>query len=525
MAVQIWLLRSKRLHSLLESFVFYLLDDPSEDALEEACKILPEISGPETYPKVAQVLLERENPETALMVMRWSGRDDVSELVSIGEAVTAVRVRVECRLLSEAFTYQRTLCLKVKEHKLKNGAEKHVSDDPDRWSWKEWMKILVNEFCCLSIRRNVVDRIIELPWNPDEEKYLHRCLLDSATDDPSSAVGSLLVVFYLQRYRYIQAYQVHFRLQKIEEAVISENQIGEEAMIRMLSQSRWRKELVTLPCVYALKQDKTIDILPAIQQQHVRSGQYSEMEDTSESASEAEKNSDLADAQQPEMISSSVPYSTNLIFLQRAKDAGVREHAANNGSPFQPSHMIGSASHGRLFTSTNRGRMNEVGSRTKTLKFGEASTPFKDLNKTRGNSQLKGKRTEETSQETNVDRFMKNNNMSSPYLSRATANNPVTVKRSSNHLNGSAQRPVSTFFGTRMQPDKELMSSDDPMDMSSRLKDNNNVLATESRNNSGGLRWKSDEASDEEDEPNWGIAPISSGSIPVKGRRRRFAAR
>ena len=77
-----------------------------------------------------------------------------------------------------------------------------------------------------------------------------------------------------------------------------------------------------------MKQDKTIDILPAIQQQHVRSGPYSEMKDTSESASEAEKNSDLADAQQPEMISSSVPYSINSIFLQRAKDAGAREPAA-----------------------------------------------------------------------------------------------------------------------------------------------------------------------------------------------------
>ncbi|CAN6995314.1 unnamed protein product [Brassica rapa subsp. trilocularis] len=99
--------------------------------------------------------------------------------------------------------------------------------------------------------------------------------------------------------------------------------------------------------------------------------------------------------------------------------------------------------------------------------------------------------------------------MSSPYLSRATANNPVTVKRSSNHLNGFAQRPESTFFGTRMQPDIELMSLVDPMDMSS----------------SGVLRWRSYEASDEEDEPNWGIAPISSGSMPVKGRRRRFAAR
>lgn len=170
---------------------------------QEACTILPEICGPETYPKVAQVLLERENPETALMVLRWSGRDGASELVSIGEAVTAVRVRMECGLLSEAFTYQRTLCLKVKEDKLKNGAVIHVADDVDSWSWTEWMKILVNEFCCLSIRRNLVDRIIELPWNPDEEKFLHRCLLDSATDDPSSPVGSLLVVFYLQVSNYI----------------------------------------------------------------------------------------------------------------------------------------------------------------------------------------------------------------------------------------------------------------------------------------------------------------------------------
>ncbi|KAL9302239.1 E3 ubiquitin-protein ligase HOS1 [Arabidopsis thaliana] len=497
-------------HSLLESFVFYLLDDHSEEALQEACRILPEICGPETYPKVAQVLLERDNPETALMVLRWSGRDGVSELVSIGEAVTALRVRVECGLLSEAFTYQRTLCLKVKENNLKNGAVKHASDDLDIWSWTEWMEILVNEFCCLSIRRNLVDRIIELPWNPDEEKYLHRCLLDSATDDPSSAVGSLLVVFYLQRYRYIQAYQVDLRLQKIEEAFVSDNQIGEEVMFRMRSQSHWRKELV----------DRAIDILPVIQQQQVRSGQFSEMEDASEGA----KKSDLPDA--PDMITSSVPFATtNSVFLQSANNARAREPVANNGSPFQPGHMIGNASHdlshGRLFTNANRGQKSEVRSVTKNLKFGEMSTPFKDLNRARGNSQLQGKRTEESSPEVNVDRYIENN-MSSPYLRRITANNPVTVKSSSNHLNGSSQKPESTFFGTRMQPDKDnFVDLDDPMDMSSSLKDNNNnVLATESRNNSGGLRWRSDETSDDEDEL------TSFGSMPVKGRRRRrFAAR
>ncbi|CAH8361395.1 unnamed protein product [Eruca vesicaria subsp. sativa] len=502
-------------HSLLESFVFYLLDDPSEEALQEACSTLPEICDPETYSKVAQVLLERENPETALMVLRWSGRDGVSELVSIGEAVTAIRVRVECGLLSEAFTYQRSLCLKVKENKLKNGALKDVSDDVDSWNWTEWMEILVNEFCCLSIRRNVVDRIIELPWNPDEEKYLHRCLLDSATDDPSSAVGSLLVVFYIQRYRYIQAYQVDLKLQKIEEAFVSENQIGEGVISRMRSQSLWRKELV----------DKAIDMLPVIQQQQVRSGQLSEVEDASESASEAARNSD---AQQPEMNSSTVPFHTT-VFLQMAKDAGAREPVANNGSstPFQPSRLIGNASHGKLLTSTNRGQKSEVRSITKTLKFGEVSTPFKDLDRARGN-RLKGKKTKDISPDINVDRFMENN-MSSPYLGRAAVNDPVTMNPRSNYLNGSEQKPESTFFGTRRQPGREHPSSnfvdlDDPMDMSSSFKDNNNVLATEKRNNSGGLRWRSDEASDEEDELKWDMEPTSFGSMPIKGRRTRIFA-
>lgn len=215
-------------------------------------------------------------------------------------------------------------------------------------------------------------------------------------------------------------------------------------------------------------------MLPVIQQQQVRSGQFSEMEDTSESASEEAKKSDLPDA--PEMITSSVPFSTNSVFLQRANNASTREPVANNGSPFQPGHLIGNASldisHGRLFTSANRGQKTEVRSITKTLKFGEVSTPFKDLNRARGNSQLKGKRTENSSPETNVDRFMENN-MSSPYLRRVKANSPGTMKPSSNHLNGSAQNPESTFFGSRMQPDKELSSHnfvdlDDQMDMSSR---------------------------------------------------------
>ncbi|KAB2039137.1 hypothetical protein ES319_D03G192900v1, partial [Gossypium barbadense] len=155
-------------HSLVESFILCLLDNHTDEALQ--------------------------NPEAAHMVLRWSGRDGGSQLVSLSETVTVVWVKVECRLLTEAFTYQRMLCTKVREKNFKYGP----SEDGQCRSWMDWTEILVSELCCLCIRRNLVDRIIELPWNSDEEKYIHKCRLDCATDDPSSANGSLLVVFKLQ---------------------------------------------------------------------------------------------------------------------------------------------------------------------------------------------------------------------------------------------------------------------------------------------------------------------------------------
>lgn len=134
------------------------------------------------------------------MVLRWSGRDGGSQLVSLSEAVTAVRVRVECALLTEAFTYQRMLCSKIREKNLKYGTSGDSFGDLNGESktWEQWVEILVTEICCLCIRRNLVDRMIELPWNSEEEKYIRKCLLDYATDDASTTVGSLLVVFYLQ---------------------------------------------------------------------------------------------------------------------------------------------------------------------------------------------------------------------------------------------------------------------------------------------------------------------------------------
>lgn len=129
------------------------------------------------------------------MALRWSGQDGGATLVSLGEAVTAVRVRVECGLLTEAFMYQRMICSKVKDKKLKDADDEVKEQFSD---WLIWLEVLVTEICCLCIRRSLVDRMIELPWNSDEEKHLHKCLFDVAMDDPSSTVGSLLVVFYLQ---------------------------------------------------------------------------------------------------------------------------------------------------------------------------------------------------------------------------------------------------------------------------------------------------------------------------------------
>lgn len=145
------------------------------------------------------MLLERQNPDAALMLLRWSGRDGCAELVSLNDAITATRVRVESGLLTEAFMNQRTMWMKAKEREL----NPQIVTDPDHIKgricpWMKWVELLVTEICLLCIRRNLVDRIIELPWNYDEEKYLHECLFYHAIYDPSTSIGSLLVVYYLQ---------------------------------------------------------------------------------------------------------------------------------------------------------------------------------------------------------------------------------------------------------------------------------------------------------------------------------------
>ena len=47
-----------------------------------------------------------------------------------------------------------------------------------------------------------------------------------------------------QRYRYAEAYQVHLKLEKVEEDSISEGSVSEEGLSRIKTASHWRANLV-----------------------------------------------------------------------------------------------------------------------------------------------------------------------------------------------------------------------------------------------------------------------------------------
>ncbi|KAH9777114.1 E3 ubiquitin-protein ligase HOS1 [Citrus sinensis] len=535
-------------HSLLESLTFYLLDDQTDEALQEACHLLPEISGPTTHPKIAQVLLERENPEAALMVLRWSGRDGGSLLVSLSEAVTAVRVRVECALLTEAFTYQRMLCTKVREKKLKFGTIGETFDDLQGGfkTWEQWLEVLVTEICCLCIRRNLVDRMIELPWNSDEEKYLHKCLLDSATDDPSTTVGSLLVVFYIQRYRYAEAYQVNLKLQSVEQDFISKNPVSEEVLSRMQSQIHWRTKFI----------DTSIELLPEVQRQLVKNGKLPLNAVNSSEEVEIPEKSDLRGSQEPKSVTLLIPTTADSSLLLPTSNvtpanSSVFESPTGPGrsikSPhFEVGHYGPSILHERLF-------MNKEGS---TYDFGVSKefkvdgfstpgvhqsslmnqTPLKGRNfssRTLSNSHQRDKVSDKISPEPEQNGFLSQHLNTIHHYSHRMTTNPASTPVSNRGLHKDLAGDLhSNLSSKRVHSDREdgpryMISSEDPMDVS--WSNGKKGFAVEDRQAiaGGGLRWRSDETSDEEEKQSPESAMgVASYTTPRRGiRRSRFARR
>lgn len=534
-------------HSLLESLTFYLLDDQTDEALREACHLLPEISGPTTHPKIAQVLLERENPEAALMVLRWSGRDGGSPLVSLSEAVTAVRVRVECALLTEAFTYQRMLCAKVREKKLKFGTIGETFDDLKGGfkTWEQWVEVLVTEICCLCIRRNLVDRMIELPWNSDEEKYLHKCLIDSATDDPSTTIGSLLVVFYIQRYRYAEAYQINLKLQSVEQDFISKNLVSEEVLSRLQSQIHWRTKFI----------DTSIELLPEIQQQLVKNGKLPLIAVNSSEEVETPEKSDLRGLQEPKSITLLTPTTADSLLLPTsnvtpAKSSVFESPTGPGGSVKSPYFEVGpygsSILHERLF-------MNKEGSTydfgvSKEFKVDGFSTPgvrqsspmnqmpLKErnfLSRTLSNSHRRDKVSDKISPEPEQNGFLSQYQNTVHHYSHRTTTNPASTPVSNRGLHNDLAGDLrSNLSSKRVHSDREdgpwyIISSEDQMDIP--WSNGKKGFAVEDRpaNAGGGLRWRSDETSDEEEEQSPESAMgVASYTTPRRGiRRSRFARR
>ncbi|KAK8483835.1 hypothetical protein V6N13_073416 [Hibiscus sabdariffa] len=529
-------------HSLLESFTFCLLDDHSQEALQECHQLLPEISGPETHPKIAQVLLERQNPKAALMVIRESGRDGGSQMVSLSEAVTIVRVKVECALLTEAFAYQRMICTKVREKKFKYEVNGDAFDELKGQcrSWMDWIDVLVTEFCCLCIRRNVVDQILELPWNGEEEKYIYKCLLDCATDDPTSTIGSLLVVFYLQRYRYVEAYQVNFKLWSLEEDFISTHSGDEnflEALSSMESHRQRRKKLV----------DKGIELLPEVLQQPVKTGILPDIVITSRQEDEIPTRTGFPELQEPKSASLLVPSTSDSIVLQPYHMATPLKPPASEipkilGGYANNSHVEtgthGSILPGRLFSDAER-LSNVEGS--KNFKFENISspgihrsspmfaTPLKGIGQ--GSSrELSSRRLQEKQSDKIISEGEQNGfvnqvrNASPPYSRRVTANPASTPSSNLGLFKGLAHNLQSNISGKRGQSGRDdrhwnVLPTEDLMDVSW----SNDERPLEDRNAHEGLRWRSDETSDDEEKSPDGTMEV--GATPHGGRRRRFGRR
>ncbi|KAF9689782.1 hypothetical protein SADUNF_Sadunf01G0128000 [Salix dunnii] len=507
-------------HSLLESLTFYLLDDNKEEALQEACNLLPEISGPSTHPKIAQVLLERGSPETALMVLRWSGHDG-SQMVSISDAVTAVRVRVECGLLTEAFMHQRLLCTKVKENKFKAGPPRDASSDPkgECRTWENWVEILVTEICCLCIKNNLVDRMIGLPWNSYEEKYLHKCLLDYAFHDPSTTIGSLLFVFYLQRYRYVEAYHVHSKLQSEEQEFISHNSLSGEALSRMRSAIHRRAELVV----------QSIQLLPKVQQEQLKTGKLPPEIHRMSGEVEIQERANHPMVQEPKSGSLLVSLPTNSSFVSLTNpnimlNPSALETPSRFGSSIKNSHLelgkYGSSSvlHQMLSSSVDK-NVKFDGISTPMIHHGSHMniTPLKETSRTPlevlPNSNLLHNLFDKMSPEREQYGFTKQlRNTSPPYSHRITAN-PVALFGGNNGL------PNDRNDGPRTKNSK-----DDPMDIAW---SGGEEFVVDEKEVNDGLRWRTDETS-EEDEEHVPERVVGVGTYTATARRvrkSRFARR
>ncbi|KAK9667980.1 hypothetical protein RND81_13G025800 [Saponaria officinalis] len=516
-------------HSLLESLTFYLLDDHTDTALQEACHLLPEISSPESHPKIAKVLLERGSPDSALMFLRWCGRD-VGADVSLREAVTAVRIKVECGLLTEVFMYQRMLCTEIKEKQLKHKLPVDISDSlkNEFRVWTDWVLVLVTEICCLCIRQNLVDRMIELPWNYDEEKHLHKCLLEFATADPSTTSGSLLVVYYLQRHRYVEAYHIHCKLQTIEEDFISKNDIDDEVLHRMRSSAHWREGLV----------NKSVELLPEIEQQQLKAGELTEDMVLCRDEADRRRDADIGgeEGRVGTLPSASSSLQSSLI-LQMEHETPFRPSQDGHVRDAQPElhdWATPSFSHRDIFMNSDRLVKPQLGN-SRNLKMDEMlnsvtrrTSAVKDVYKTASRffqNDVHDNQLDEIFPQTEQNGIFGQYPKVSPPSSRRVMAKPTRTPGSIRGLvDDSPHERYKTATGKRLSPGstdrpRNMLSTDDAMDISWSRESNGSPA---DYTMAAIQRWRSDETSDDEEQPSPEmLSAVSSHGTPMRRSGRR----
>jgi E3 ubiquitin-protein ligase HOS1 len=58
------------------------------------------------------------------------------------------------------------------------------AEDAFKSSWIYHVEVMMTGFCTFCIERNLVDKTIDLPWDSEEYKHLHKSLFDSAREMP-----------------------------------------------------------------------------------------------------------------------------------------------------------------------------------------------------------------------------------------------------------------------------------------------------------------------------------------------------
>lgn len=238
-------------HFALETFVFFLLDDDSSDALQRACEQLDDLSKFSSHPRLPRVLLERQQPDAALSLLSRNGRLNRLyrgvETLLLSEVVTVVRILLESDSLVNAFLYQRSHTSKARENSGEKGPGKFNDTPETERHWTKHMEILVGEICWFCIRKSRADKIMSLPWDSEEQEIVHRCFMARATQKPGGTAGHLLVVFYIKRCQFVEAQRVHQKLCELEDHEENKNLIykAREYRSRLIDYSlnlSWDKE-------------------------------------------------------------------------------------------------------------------------------------------------------------------------------------------------------------------------------------------------------------------------------------------